>query len=132
MCVCMCACLCLCCSVDLNQLVVTLEVENKCELTGGHGAVELRVSQISCLSSSWQVQKLDRQQGLLCLLPSESGVIHLKGVRTRPPEDAGRGLGERGDGKALVHSDVPLGPTLVSLFCSIIKYSVKCLIRFSF
>jgi len=84
--------------------VVTLEVENKCELGSGSGAVELRVSQLSCVSPIWKVDKLDSQQGLLCLLPSESGVIHLKGSRG--------GCGQHNAG-GLFYSDVPLGPTLV-------------------
>ncbi len=89
---------------DLNKLVVTLETENKCQLTDTSTAVEFRVSQLSCVSRKWTLDKMDREQGLLCLLPSESGVVHLKGSRVDQLED----------GQLLVYSDVPLGPTLVS------------------
>ena len=100
--------------MDLNQLVVTLEVENKCELGSGSGAVELRVSQLSCVSPIWKVDKLDSQQGLLCLLPSESGVVHLKGSHGRGQQDA----------RGLIYSDVPLGPTLVGeIYCWVICLS---------
>ena len=98
--------------------MVTLEAENKCELVGASSAVELCISQLSCVSPRWRVDKLDPQQGLLCLLPSESGVIHLKGARVRACSESGRGKDAGGgcgrDGAGLVYSDVPLGPTLVS------------------
>jgi hypothetical protein len=89
---------------DLNRLVVNVEVENKCQLTNTSAAVEMRVSQISCISRKWTLEKLDREQGLLCLLPSESGIVHLKGSRLECQSSEG-----------LVYSDVPLGPTLVSV-----------------
>ena len=54
-------------------------------------------------SRKWTLEKLDREQGLLCLLPSESGAVHLKGSRL-----------EWQTSRGLVYSDVPLGPTLVS------------------
>ena len=84
--------------------MVTVEAENKCQLGGVASAVELRVSQLSCVSAKWELGKLDREQGLLCLLPSESGVLHLKGARL--PQNHTHKAG-------LVYSDVPLGPTLV-------------------
>ena len=87
----------------MNHLVVNVEAENKCQLTNTTAAVEMRVSQISCISRKWTLEKLDREQGLLCLLPSESGAVHLKGSRL-----------EWQTSRGLVYSDVPLGPTLVS------------------
>lgn len=90
--------------------MVTVEVENKCQLVGGSSAVELRVSQLSCVSAKWQLGKLDREQGLLCLLPSESGVLHLKGARLPQSHTQRAGL---------VYSDVPLGPTLVRVWWSL-------------
>lgn len=83
--------------------MVTVETENKCQLTNTSAAVEMRVSQLSCISHKWTLERLDREQGLLCLLPSESGVVHLKGSRL-----------ERQTSGGLVYSDIPLGPTLVS------------------
>lgn len=74
-------------------------------------AVELRISQLSCASLKWRLDKLDRQQGLLCLLPSENGVIHLKGARVE--QDTLGNKDGRGGSGGLVYSDVPLGPTLV-------------------
>ena len=82
---------------DLNHLVVNVEAENKCQLTNTTAAVEMRVS---CISRKWTLEKLDRE---LCLLPSESGAVHLKGSRL-----------EWQTSRRLVYSDVPLGPTLVS------------------
>ena len=90
----------------MNRLVITLEAENKCQLTNKCSPVEIRLSQLSCISAKWTLEKLDREQGLLCLLPSESGVVHLKGCRLEQPSSGGAG--------GLVYSDVPLGPTLVS------------------
>ena len=78
-------------------------------------------SQVSCISTRWTTEKLDREQGLLCLLPSESGVVHLKGSRHEERvegEEEGKGEGQerRGGGtkRGLIYSDIPLGPTLVS------------------
>ena len=66
-----------------------VEAENKCQLSSASAAaaVEMRVSQVSCISTRWTTEKLDREQGLLCLLPSESGVVHLKGSRHEEREE---------------------------------------------
>ncbi len=89
---------------DINRLVITLEAENKCQLTSS-SAIEMRVSQLSCASKKWTVCKMDRNQGLLCLLPSENGVVHLKGSLLKHDSST----------SGLVYTDVPLGPTIVSV-----------------
>jgi len=97
---------------DVNQLIVTVEMENKCQIVDS-SAIELRALQLSCISNKWTVNKLDREQGLLCLLPSESGVVHLKASRTT--------------GEQLCFSDVPLGQTVVRIPLALPLASVRTL-----
>ena len=54
--------ICLCpCSFDINHLVVSVEAENRCQLIES-SAIELRVLQVSCASSLWTINKMDKQQ----------------------------------------------------------------------
>ena len=46
---------------DINQLIVSVEAENRCQLIDS-SAIELRVLQVSCASSQWTINKMDKQQ----------------------------------------------------------------------
>lgn len=51
----------------MNRVVITVESENRCHLSD-RSAVELRILQISCASTKWKVNKMDRGQGtVLCM-----------------------------------------------------------------
>ena len=50
------------CRFDINQLIITLEFENKCQIVES-SAVELRVMQISCVSRRWTIERADDEQG---------------------------------------------------------------------
>ena len=71
---------------------------------------------------------MDSQQGLLCLLPSEKGVVHLKGTQVQCPGVWHHAEENRaasyGSADELVCSDVPLGPTLVRRWFSLFTYNV--------
>lgn len=87
---------------DVNQLVLTLEAENRCQIVESTAA-ELRVMQVSCVSRQWSISKLDQKQGVLPLLPGEGGTVLLKASRTQKPAEPDQ----------LCFSDVPLGLTTV-------------------
>eukprot|EP00731_Ephydatia_muelleri_P026124 Em0018g224a len=82
---------------DLNNLLITLEVENRCQV---NAAIEIQVLQVSSVSNNWRIQKVDPNQSVPKLLPGVGGLIHLKAMRFADTVPSPKGVW---------FNDVPLG-----------------------
>lgn len=87
---------------DLNNLLIALEVENRCQV---NAAIEIQVLQVSSVSDGWRIQKVDPNQSGPKLLPGMGGLIHLKATRISEVAP---------DPKRLWFNDIPFGSDTVN------------------